>query len=130
MDEAQPLPPETAADRRGMQTAELSNAMVRIYKEQFGRGPTKAHTVYATDDLLICTLENSLTPAERSMLGLDEHQRVREIRMFFQHAAEKEFVDTVERVSGRCVRGFVSGMDTHQDISTEVFYLEPGRDST
>jgi uncharacterized protein YbcI len=130
MDEAQPLLPETAADRRGMQTAELSNAIVRIYKEQFGRGPTKAHTVYATDDLLICTLENSLTPAERSMLGLDEHQRVREIRMFFQHAAEKEFVDTVERVSGRCVRGFVSGMDTHQDISTEVFYLEPGRDST
>ena len=130
MDEAQPLPPETAADRRGMQTAELSNAMVRIYKEQFGRGPTKAHTVYATDDLLICTLENSLTPAERSMLGLDEHQRVREIRMFFQHAAEKEFVDTVERVSGRRVRGFVSGTDTHQDISTEVFYLEPGRDST
>ena len=130
MEEAHPLPPETAADRRGMQTAELSNAMVRIYKEQFGRGPTKAHTVYATDDLLICTLENSLTPAERSMLALDEHQRVREIRMFFQHAAEKEFVDTVERVSGRCVRGFVSGMDTHQDISTEVFYLEPGRDST
>jgi uncharacterized protein YbcI len=130
MDEAHPLPPETAADRRGMQTAELSNAMVRIYKEQFGRGPTKAHTVYATDDLLICTLENSLTPAERSMLGLDEHQRVREIRMFFQHAAEKEFVDTVERISGRHVRGFVSGMDTHQDISTEVFYLEPGRDST
>ena len=125
MEEAHPLPPETAADRRGMQTAELSNAMVRIYKEQFGRGPTKAHTVYATDDLLICTLENSLTPAERSMLELDEHQRVREIRMFFQHAAEKEFVDTVERVSGRRVRGFVSGTDTHQDISTEVFYLEP-----
>jgi len=130
MDEAYPLPRETAADRRGMQTAELSNAMVRIYKEQFGRGPTKAHAVYATDDLLICTLENSLTPAERSMLAVDEHQRVREIRMFFQHAAEKEFVDTVERVSGRRVRGFVSGTDTHQDISTEVFYLEPGRDST
>jgi uncharacterized protein YbcI len=129
MDEAHPLPPETADDRRGMQTAELSNAMVRIYKEQFGRGPTKVHTVYATNDLLICTLENSLTPAERSMLDLDEHQRVREIRMFFQHAAENEFVDTVERVSGRRVRGFVSGMDTHQDISTEVFYLEPGRDS-
>ena len=130
MEEAHPLPPETAADRRGMQTAELSNAMVRIYKEQFGRGPTKAHTVYATDDLLICTLENSLTPAERSMLELDEHQRVREIRMFFQHAAEKEFVDTVERVSGRRVRGFVSGMDTYQDISTEAFYLEPQDAST
>jgi len=125
MDEAHRLPAETAADRRGMETAELSNEMVRIYKEQFGRGPTKAHTAYATDDLLICTLENSLTAAERNMLELDEHQRVREIRMFFQHAAEKEFVETVERISGRRVRGFVSGMDTHQDISTEVFYLEP-----
>ena len=125
MDDAQQLPPETSADRRGIQTAELSNAMVRIYKEQFGRGPTKAHTVYATGDLLICTLENSLTREERSMLELDEHQRVREIRMFFQCAFDKEFVVTVERITGRRVRGFVSGTDTHQDISTEVFYLEP-----
>jgi uncharacterized protein YbcI len=124
-DMTQGLSDETPAERRGMQTAELSNAMVAIYKEQFGRGPTKAHTVYATKDLLVCTLENSLTPAEEKMLALDEHQRVREIRMFFQHAAEKEFVETVERISGRRVRGFVSGMDTHQDISTEVFYLEP-----
>ena len=124
-DKAQGLSVETPVERRGMQAAELSNAMVAIYKEQFGRGPTKAHSVYATDDLLVCTLESSLTPAEEKMLALDEHQRVREIRMFFQHAAEKEFVETVERISGRRVRGFVSGMDTHQDIATEVFYLEP-----
>ena len=124
-DKAQGLSDETPVERPGMQAAELSNAMVAIYKEQFGRGPTKAHSVYATDDLLVCTLESSLTPAEEKMLALDEHQRVREIRMFFQHAAEKEFVETVERISGRRVRGFVSGMDTHQDIATEVFYLEP-----
>jgi uncharacterized protein YbcI len=115
----------TPAELRGMQTAELSNAMVAIYKEQFGRGPTKAHTVYATDDLLICTLESSLIPSERAMLELDEHQRVREIRMFFQHASEKHFVGMVERITGRQVRAFVSGMDTRQDVATEVFYLEP-----
>jgi uncharacterized protein YbcI len=124
-DQVQGLPAETPAERRGIQTAELSNAMVRIYKEQFGRGPTKAHTVYATDDLLICTLESSLTPSEQAMLALDEHQRVREIRMFFQHASEKVFVDAVERITGREVRAFVSGMDTHQDVATEVFYLGP-----
>ena len=123
--EAEGLSDVRPAERRGMQTAELSNAMVAIYKEQFGRGPTKAHTAYATNDLLVCTLENSLTPSERKMLALDEHQRVREIRMFFQHAVEEEFIGTVERISGRRVRGFVSGMDTHQDIATEVFYLEP-----
>ena len=106
-----------------MQAAELSNAMVAIPGAVRPR-PDQGHTVYATKDLLVCTLENSLTPAEEKMLALDEHQRVREIRMFFQHAAEKEFVETVERISGRPVRGFVSGMDTHQDISTEVFDLE------
>jgi uncharacterized protein YbcI len=124
-DEAQKLPDETAAERRGMQTAELSNAMVRIYKEQFGRGPTKAHTVFATDDLVVCSLENTLVPSERAMLELNEHQRVREIRMFFQHASVREFVGTVERITGRQVRAFVSGMDTHHDVATEVFYLEP-----
>jgi uncharacterized protein YbcI len=119
------MPEQTAAEQRGMQTAELSNAMVRIYKEQFGRGPTKAHSVYAGPDLVICTLEHSLTPAEHRMVQLGEHQRVRDIRTFFQHASEQEFVGAVEQITGRRVRAFVSGVDTHQDVSSEVFYLEP-----
>jgi uncharacterized protein YbcI len=112
-------------DRRGLEMAELSNAMVRIYKEQFGRGPTKAHSTYATQDLLISTLENSLTPAERRMAELGEHQRLRDTRMFFQYATEKQFIGTVEQLTGRRVRAFVSGIDTEQDVSCEVFYLEP-----
>src|SRR5918997_4069195 len=99
--------------------------MVRLYKELFGRGPTKARTNYAGPDTLVATVENSLTPAERNMLELDEHQRVREIRMFFQHASEGEFSETVEQITGRKVRAFVSGMDTYRDVSTEIFYLEP-----
>jgi uncharacterized protein YbcI len=39
-------------------------------------------------DALLATIENSLTAAERNLLELDEHQRVREIRMVFQHASE------------------------------------------
>lgn len=99
--------------------------MVRIYKEQFGRGPTKARTNYAGADTLVATIEDSLTPAERYMVALNEDQRVREIRMFFQHAAERTFKETVEEITGRKVRAFVSGMDTRQDLSTEVFYFEP-----
>jgi uncharacterized protein YbcI len=124
-DDTQVLPERTASDPRGMQTAELSNAMVRIYKEQFGRGPTKAHSVYAGPDLVICTLEHSLTPAEHRMVQLGEHQRVRDIRAFFQHASEQEFLDAVEQVTGRSVRAFVSGTDTEHDVSSEVFYLYP-----
>jgi uncharacterized protein YbcI len=124
MSEADP-PRLGHSDRRGMELQELTNAMVRLYKELFGRGPTKARTDYAGPDTVVATLENSLTPAERSMLALDEHQRVREIRMFFQHASEHEFAQTVEDITGRKVCAFVSGMDTQQDVSAEVFYLEP-----
>ena len=113
------------ADKRGLELQELTNAMVRLYKELFGRGPTKARTHYAGPDALVATIQNSLTPAERNMLDLGEHQRVREIRMFFQHASEAEFTGTVEEITGRKVWAFVSGIDTGQDVSSEVFYLEP-----
>jgi uncharacterized protein YbcI len=124
MDETQ-QPRIGHADRQGVELEELTNAMVRLYKELFGRGPTKARTNYAGPDTLVATIENSLTAAERNMIELDEHQRVREIRMFFQHASEAEFTGTVEEITGRKVWAFVSGMDTHRDVSSEVFYLEP-----
>jgi uncharacterized protein YbcI len=113
------------ADRRGVELQELTNAMVRLYKELFGRGPTKARTDYAGPDTVVATVQNSLTAAERNMVDLGEDQRVREIRMFFQHASESEFTGAVEQITGRKVWGFVSGIDTGRDVSSEVFYLEP-----
>ena len=107
------------------QLSELSNAMVRIYKEKFGRGPTQAKTSYADPDTIISTLRDSMTPAEQNLVAMGEHQRLRDVRMFFQHATEREFVETVERITGREVEAFVSGIDTEKDISSEVFYLRP-----
>jgi uncharacterized protein YbcI len=113
------------ADKQGLELQEVTNSMVRLYKELFGRGPTKARTNYAGPDTLISTIQNSLTAAERNMLDLGEHQRVREIRMFFQHASEAEFTGTVEEITGRKVWAFVSGVDTGRDVSSEIFYFEP-----
>src|SRR3954469_19543636 len=104
--------------------------MVRLYKEQFGRGPTKARTNYAGPDTLICTLEDSLTPAERNLVALGEQQKMRDVRLFFQHATEDAFVGAIEEIVGRKVRGFVSGMDVNHDIASEVFYFEPDRNSS
>jgi uncharacterized protein YbcI len=117
--------PGTPEERRGFQLAEISNSMVKLYKEQFGRGPTRTRTHYAGPDIVITTLEDSLTPAERRMAEMGEHQRLRDTRMFFQHATVDQFKRIVEDITGRKVRAFVSGIDTERDVSSEVFYLEP-----
>jgi hypothetical protein len=44
--------------------------------------------------------------------------------MYFQHATEDRFREVVERVTGRKVRAFISGLDTAQDVAAEIFYLE------
>ena len=45
--------------------------------------------------------------------------------MHFQYLGEDDFVETVEQITGRKVRAFVSGIDTKRDVSSELFYLEP-----
>jgi uncharacterized protein YbcI len=104
----------------------ISNEMVRIYKERFGRGPTKTRTHWAGPDAVVVTLEDTLTPVERSLVALGEHQRLRDLRMFFQYATVPEFCEPVERLTGRKVRAFISGIDTEVDgVSTEMFFLHP-----
>ena len=117
----------TADDRSDGQSvlAQLSSEMVRLYKEQFGRGPTRVRSEWAGDDAILRTLEDTMTPAERNLVRMGQHQRLRDTRMFFQYASEQEFRETAERVTGRTVRAFVSGIDAEQDISTELFYLTP-----
>jgi uncharacterized protein YbcI len=104
--------------------AEISREMVRLYKEQFGRGPTRARSNFAGPDTLICTLEDTFTPAERRLAEMGEDQRLRDTRLYFQHATEAQFSEVVERVLGRKVRAFISGIDTGHDVSAEIFYLE------
>lgn len=104
--------------------AEISREMVRLYKELFGRGPTRARTEFAGPDIVVCSLENSFTPAERSLAEMGEHRRLRDTRMYFQSATHDKFTEIVERLTGRGVRAFISGLDASQDVCAEVFYLE------
>ena len=143
------------AQRDRSQLAEVSAAMVRIYKELFGRGPTRTRTDFAGPDTLACVLEDTLTQAERSMLEIGAHERLRELRMFFQYSHEETFraeirlaaggheqmvldarraiqgvmrdeaVAMVEAATGRTVRAFMSDSTIEPDLAVEVFVLEP-----
>lgn len=106
----------------------ISNEMVRVYKDQFGRGPTKTRTQWAGPDIIVVTLEQTFTPAERKLRMLGEHARLRELRMLFQYAEVAAFCDPIERITGRTVRSFISGIDTEADLASEMFVLYPSGD--
>ena len=119
-------------DGDGRATAEISllsaisNEMVRLYKEQFGRGPTKVRAHWAGPDILLVALEDTLTPAERNLVKMGEHQRLRDLRLYFQYATVREFCEPIERLTQRKVRSFHSSIDTEANgMTIEVFVLHP-----
>jgi uncharacterized protein YbcI len=113
-------------DRRSSVLASISDEMVRLYKDQFGRGPTRVRTHWCGDDIITSVLEETFTPAEHNLAALGEHQRLRDTRMCFQYATIHEFCEPAERLTGRTVKAFISGLDTAVDgIAIETFVLHP-----
>jgi uncharacterized protein YbcI len=104
--------------------AAVSNAMIRLHKEQFGRGPTRTRSYFVGPDALVCFLEDVLLPAERKLIEMGEHDRVRETRLAFQVATEADFIAAVEQIIPRTVRSFATAIDVKADIVSEVFYFE------
>jgi uncharacterized protein YbcI len=112
-------------EQRTSVLAAVSNAMVQLHKEQFGRGPTKSRTNFAGDDTLVCVLEDVLLPAELKLVEMGQQDRVREARMSFQVATAAEFVAAVEQLVYRKVRAFSSAVDPDANVAFENFYFEP-----
>jgi uncharacterized protein YbcI len=118
--------PVVGGDHRASAIAAISDEMVRLYKEQFGRGPERVRTYWCGPDIVTSVLEDTFTPAERSLALLGEHQRLRDTRTFFQYATVREFCEPVERLTGRTVKAFISGLDTAVNgLSVETFILYP-----
>ena len=104
----------------------ISREMVRLFKEQFGRGPSRARTEWAGPDAIVCILDDTFTPAERKLISLGEHQAVREMRSALQHATVPEFCAPVEAATGRKVLAFTSAIDTVANgTSVELWVLHP-----
>ncbi len=103
----------------------LSNALVKLHKEQFGRGPTQARAYFAGPDLLVCVLEEVLLPVERKLVELGDSARVRESRMAFQAATAASFIAVVEGNLGRSVRAFATAVDPVANVAFENYWLVP-----
>jgi uncharacterized protein YbcI len=120
---------ETHAGQLGRTLAAVSNAIVKLPKEQFGRGPTHARTDFAGRDTLVCTLEDALLPAERAMVENGRTDRVRESRTALQAATEDLFIRAIEEILDRKVRAFASAIDPPAGVVFEVFSLRSEEDT-
>ncbi len=103
--------------------AEVSNAMVGLKKEFYGRGPTKAKT-YVNDNYVFCVLEGGLTRNEETLLEAGEHDLVRRFRLRFQEVMEKPTTEAIERISGRKVLGYHSQIVFNPEYAFEIFVLD------
>ena len=104
---------------------EISNAMVRVYKDAFGRGPTETRARFGGPNLLVVTLEGMMTAPERKLAALGEHGRIRETRDVVDCALEDEIRRIVGAILGRPTLAFASGIDPAHDLAVVVFTLAP-----
>ena len=103
--------------------ADVSREIVRIYARFYGRGPTKAKTVFH-GDVLVTVLEEVFTKAEQVLVNANQFASVRAQRQAFQDEIEPLFREVAERLTGRRVRAFLSQV-TEEGVAVEVFLLEP-----
>ncbi len=100
----------------------ISRGVVTIYKEQFGRGPTKARTIFDRNFVAVL-LEDSLTTVETTLVEHGEEEMVERMRHGFQDAVCDRLVELVEEATGRPVKAFMSDHSVLPDYAVEVFVL-------
>ena len=102
----------------------ISDGMVALLKEFYGRGPTRTKSYYE-DDLVVCILRGGFSRVEQTLLEGGRGPAVIQQRMEFQELMRERFEAVIEHATGRRVIGFMSGNQQHPDMMCEVFILAP-----
>jgi uncharacterized protein YbcI len=109
---------------RGDMLTAISDGLVALLKEFYGRGPTRTKSYYE-DDLVVCLLRGGFTRVEQTLLAGGRGSSVIQQRMEFQELMRERFTAVIEQATGRRVIGFMSGNQQHPDMMCEVFILAP-----
>jgi uncharacterized protein YbcI len=100
----------------------ISDGIVGLLKEFYGRGPKEAKS-YFQDDLVVCVLRGGFSRVEQTLLDEGRGDAVIQQRMEFQDVMRSRFEEVIERATGRKVIGFMSGNQQDPDLMCEVFIL-------
>ncbi len=111
----------------GMLAAQISRAIVQIWHEYTGRGPTKARTTI-TEDLVVVLMADTLLKAEKNLASHGKAEQVLSMRRAFQDTMRDDLTEAVERLTGRKVAAFMSHNHVDPDLAAELFVLAPRTD--
>ncbi|MGZ4224283.1 MAG: Na-translocating system protein MpsC family protein, partial [Solirubrobacteraceae bacterium] len=107
----------------GRLLAEITNRIVALMREHYGRGPIKAKT-YVLDNLIVCVLSDGFTAIERTMMEGGEANRVLEMRRDFQRVMEQRYTEMIEQLTARKVLAFLSQAHIEPDLTIEMFLMD------
>jgi uncharacterized protein YbcI len=113
-----------SANPLGEQLAAVTNGIVRLFREYYGRGPTKAKSYILDDRIVVCVLEETMTRVEHTLVENGHGDKVRDVRLTFQEAMADEFEAVVASGMGRKVMAYHSQLTLDPDIGFEFFVLE------
>jgi uncharacterized protein YbcI len=116
--------PTTTPVTHGDVLTAISDGVVALLKEFYGRGPTRTKSYYQ-DDLVVCVLRGGFSRVEQTLLDGGRGPAVIQQRMEFQQVMRERFEAVIEHATGRPVIGFMSGNQQHPDMMCEVFILGP-----
>jgi uncharacterized protein YbcI len=114
--------PDAHPSRNGLHL-EISNAIVRLLRENTGRGPTKARTTIR-DNVVLVMLEQTLTKGEQNLVRKGRADKVIAIRHEFQEAMREESSAVIGELTGRHVIAFMSANHLEPDMAAEIFVLD------
>jgi uncharacterized protein YbcI len=115
-----------AENAHGEALAEITNGIVRLFSNYYGRGPTRAKSYLLDDTYVVTVLRDTLTTVERTLAETGHGDQVRSVRLTFQEAMAKEFIGVVEAALGRRVAAYHSQLLIDADLGFELFVLENG----
>ena len=119
-----PRDAETTPRTHGDVVTAISEGIVAVQKEFYGRGPTRTKT-YFEDDVVVCLMRGGFSRVEQSLLEGGRGASVIRQRMDFQELMRERFERVIEDATDRRVIGFMSGNQQDPDIMCEVFILDP-----
>ena len=117
-------PPASSAveSSAGQELAAVTNGIVRLFADYYGRGPERAKTYLLEDRYVVCVLRDTMTTVERTLAPTDP-DLVRRVRLVFQEAMADSFIGVVEKAMGRPVLAYHSQLTFEPDMGFEYFML-------